>query len=109
MGNLDARRDFVDVRDVARAYRLAARRDLRGEVFNVCSGRAVSIRQVLDLLRGLARCEVTVRTDPERMRPADIPLLIGDPRRFREATGWAPTIPIERTLADLLEWWRQQE
>jgi len=109
VGNLDARRDFVDVRDVARAYRLAARRDLRGEVFNVCSGRAVSIRQVLDLLRGLARCEVTVRTDPERMRPADIPLLIGDPRRFREATGWAPTIPIERTLADLLEWWRQQE
>jgi len=109
VGNLDARRDFVDVRDVARAYRLAARRDLRGEVFNVCSGRAVSIRQVLDLLRGLARCEVTVRTDPERMRPADIPLLIGDPSRFREATGWAPTIPIERTLADLLEWWRQQE
>lgn len=108
VGNLDARRDFVDVRDVARAYRLAVRPAVTGDVFNVCSGRSVSIRSILDRLLGLARCEVAVRTDPERMRPADIPLLIGDPRRFREATGWAPEIPIERTLADLLEWWRQR-
>ena len=108
VGNLDARRDFIDVRDVARAYRLAARQDVCGDVFNVCSGRAVSVRDILDRLLGLARCEVAVRTDPERMRPADIPLLIGDPRRFREATGWTPAIPIERTLADLLEWWRQR-
>ena len=106
VGNLDARRDFVDVRDVARAYRLAAQRELGGDVFNVCSGHAVSVRHILDLLVGLARCEVTVRPDPERMRPADIPLLIGDPRRFREATGWVPEIPIGQTLADLLDWWR---
>jgi GDP-4-dehydro-6-deoxy-D-mannose reductase len=108
VGNLDARRDFVDVRDVARAYRLAAQRELGGDVFNVCSGHAVSVRHILDLLVGLARCEVTVRPDPERMRPADIPLLIGDPRRFREATGWVPEIPIERTLTDLLDWWRRE-
>ena len=108
VGNLDAGRDFVDVRDVARAYRLAARRELSGDVFNVCSGRAISIRRILELLLGLARCEVTVRSDPERMRPADIPLLIGDPRRFREATGWVPEIPIERTLTDLLDWWRRE-
>jgi GDP-4-dehydro-6-deoxy-D-mannose reductase len=108
VGNLDARRDFVDVRDVARAYRLAAQRELSGDVFNVCSGHAVSVRHILDLLVGLAHCEVTVRPDPERMRPADIPLLIGDPRRFREATGWVPRIPIEQTLADLLDWWRRE-
>lgn len=108
VGNLDAGRDFVDVRDVARAYRLAAQRELSDDVFNVCSGRAISIRRILELLLGLARCEVTVRSDPERMRPADIPLLIGDPRRFREATGWVPEIPIERTLTDLLDWWRRE-
>jgi GDP-4-dehydro-6-deoxy-D-mannose reductase len=108
VGNLEARRDFVDVRDVARAYRLAARREVSGDVFNVCSGRAISIRRILELLLGLARCELTVRPDPERMRPADIPLLLGDPRRFREATGWVPEVPIERTLADLLDWWRLQ-
>ena len=108
VGNLDARRDFVDVRDVARAYRLAVRSDVTGDVFNVCSGRAVSIRRILELLLGLARCEVVVHPDPERMRPADIPLLIGDPRRFREATGWVPEIPLEQTLSDLLDWWRDQ-
>ncbi len=108
VGNLDARRDFVDVRDVARAYRLAARREVSGDVFNVCSGHAVSVRHILDLLVALAHCEVAVHPDPERMRPADIPLLLGDPRLFREATSWAPEIPIERTLADLLDWWRQQ-
>ena len=108
VGNLDARRDFVDVRDVARAYRLAVRSDVTGDVFNVCSGRAVSIRRILELLLGLARCEVVVHPDPERMRPADIPLLIGDPRRFREATGWIPEIPLEQTLSDLLDWWRHQ-
>jgi GDP-4-dehydro-6-deoxy-D-mannose reductase len=108
VGNLDARRDFADVRDVARAYRLAAQGELSGDVFNVCSGHAVSVRHILDLLVGLARCAVTVRPDPERMRPADIPLLIGDPRRFREATGWVPRIPIEQTLADLLDWWRRE-
>ena len=108
VGNLDARRDFVDVRDVARAYRLAVRSDVTGDVFNVCSGRAVSIRRILELLLGFARCEVVVHPDPERMRPADIPLLIGDPRRFREATGWVPEIPLEQTLSDLLDWWRDQ-
>jgi len=108
VGNLDARRDFVDVRDISRAYRLAGRPDVAGDVFNVCSGRAVSIRHILDKLIGLARCEVEVHPDPERMRPADIPLLLGDPRRFREVTGWVPEIPIERTLADLLDWWRLQ-
>jgi GDP-4-dehydro-6-deoxy-D-mannose reductase len=108
VGNLDARRDFFDVRDVARAYRLAARREVHGDVFNVCSGRAVSVRHILDLLIGLARCEVAIHPDPERMRPADIPLAIGDPRRFHEATGWVPEIPLERTLADLLGWWRHQ-
>ena len=108
VGNLDARRDFVDVRDVARAYRLAARREVSGDVFNVCSGHAVSVRHILDLLVALAHCEVAVHPDPERMRPADIPLLLGDPRLFREATGWVPEIPIERTLADLLDWWRLQ-
>ena len=108
VGNLEARRDFVDVRDVVRAYRLAARHATPGSAYNVCSGRAVSIRQLLDTLLELARCPVDVRPDPDRMRPADIPLLIGDPSRFHEATGWSPAIPLDETLRALLDWWRDQ-
>jgi GDP-4-dehydro-6-deoxy-D-mannose reductase len=108
VGNLEARRDFVDVREVVRAYWLAARHGAPGAAYNVCSGRVVSIRDLLDRLLALARCPVSVRPDPDRMRPADIPLLVGDPARFHGATGWRSTIPIEDTLRDLLTWWRSQ-
>lgn len=108
VGNLEARRDFTDVRDVVRAYRLALERGYPGEVYNVASGRAWSVAEVVEILRGLARVSFTVRQDPARMRPSDVPVLLGDARRFRARTGWAPEIPFERTMADLLDYWRHR-
>ena len=106
VGNLDARRDFVDVRDAARAYWLAAEKGVPGAAYNICSGRSVRISFLLDQLLSLAGPSVNVVADPERMRPADIPLLVGDPTLFRRTTGWLAEIPLEQSLADLLEWWR---
>ncbi len=108
VGNLEARRDFTDVRDVVRAYWLALERGDPGEVYNVASGRAWSVAEVVDILRGLARLPFAVRQDPGRMRPSDVPVLLGDAGRFRAATGWFPEIPFERTMADLLDYWRQR-
>jgi len=106
VGNLDAVRDFSDVRDVVRAYWLAARRGRPGAAYNVCSGRPVAIRELLDRLLSLSTAPAEVRLDPGRLRQADVPALYGDPRRFREATGWRAEIPLERTLGDLLDHWR---
>jgi GDP-4-dehydro-6-deoxy-D-mannose reductase len=108
VGNLDARRDFVDVRDVARAYWLAAVRGEPGAAYNLCSGRAATIRALLELLLAATEATVEIVPDPARMRPADIPLLLGDPSLFEQTTGWRPKIPIHQTLADLLDWWREQ-
>jgi GDP-4-dehydro-6-deoxy-D-mannose reductase len=107
VGNLDARRDLTDVRDTVRAYRSILERGQPGRPYNVCSGRAISIRELLDLLIARARVPVEVRVDPARYRPNDTPLLLGDPRRLRDELGWTPEIPIERTLDDLLEYWRR--
>ncbi len=107
VGNLDARRDFTDVRDMVRGYHLALEKGTPGEVYNLCSGRAWSIRAMLDILLSLSRAKVEVRVDPERLRPSDVPLLLGDATKIREATGWIPTIPFEQTMEDLLEYWRR--
>jgi len=106
VGNLDARRDLTDVRDTVRAYRLILERAEPGRPYNICSGRAVVIRDLLDLLRARARVPIRVRIDPNRYRPNDTPLLLGDPRRIRDELGWVAEIPIERTLDDLLDYWR---
>jgi GDP-4-dehydro-6-deoxy-D-mannose reductase len=103
VGNLDAERDITDVRDVCRAYRLLLDADVPAGVYNVASGRSVRMARVAELLVAMARCRVTIETDPERVRAADIPLLCGDPSRLRKATGWRPEIPLEQTLADTLE------
>jgi GDP-4-dehydro-6-deoxy-D-mannose reductase len=108
VGNLDAVRDFTDVRDMVRAYWLAIEHGAPGEVYNICSGRGYTTRQVLDILLGLAHVRVEMREDPARMRPSDVMLLVGDCSKFQAATGWAPTIPFEMTLKDLLEYWRQR-
>lgn len=107
-GNLDAIRDFSDVRDVVRAYWLAATDGRAGEAYNVCSGRGVSIRELLDLLLARSEAEIEVEVDPARVRPSDIPMLVGDGARFTAMTGWRPEIPLEQTLEDLLEWWRSE-
>jgi GDP-4-dehydro-6-deoxy-D-mannose reductase len=107
VGNLDAVRDFTDVRDVVRAYWLLLEKGRAGEVYNVCSGRGVAIGDVLQELLDVAGLAVEIRRDPERMRPADVPALIGDPRRIQKATGWTAVLPLRRTLADLLGHWRR--
>jgi GDP-4-dehydro-6-deoxy-D-mannose reductase len=108
VGNLSARRDLTDVRDVVRAYRLLIERGEAGEVYNVCSGVDVSIQTLADLLVGLARRPVRLVTDPDLLRPVDLPVLRGDATRLHAATGWKPEIPIEQTVADLLDDMRQR-
>jgi GDP-4-dehydro-6-deoxy-D-mannose reductase len=105
VGNLEAVRDFADVRDVVRAYWLLVERAEAG-VYNVCSGRGRRIRELLDILLAASRQPVEVRVDPERLRPSDVPVQVGDPARLVAATGWQPEIPLETTLADLLDDWR---
>jgi len=106
VGNLDARRELTDVRDTVRGYRDVLDRGRTGRPYNVCSGNAVSIRELLDRLVARARVPVRVRIDQARFRPNDTPLLAGDPRRIQNELGWRPTIPLERTLDDVLEYWR---
>ena len=106
VGNLEARRELTDVRDTVRAYQVVLERGLPGRTYNVCSGKAVAIADVLDHLVKRARVPVRVRVDPARFRPNDLPILVGDPTRIREELDWTPTIPLEQTLDDLLDYWR---
>jgi GDP-4-dehydro-6-deoxy-D-mannose reductase len=106
VGNLEARRDMTDVRDTVRAYQMLIERGKTARPYNVCSGKAIAISEVLDRLVARARVPVRVRVDQARFRPQDVPLLEGDPSRIREELGWAPAIPLERTLNDLLDYWR---
>jgi GDP-4-dehydro-6-deoxy-D-mannose reductase len=108
VGNLEARRDFTDVRDVVRGYFTAADRGEPGEVYNICSGKTYSIRNVLERLLSMSSLDISVEQDPQRMRPSDVPLLLGDYSKFRDMTGWEPSIPFEKTLEDLLNYWRER-
>jgi GDP-4-dehydro-6-deoxy-D-mannose reductase len=108
VGNLDARRDLTDVRDTIRAYRLILERGTPGRPYNVCSGRAITIRELLDRLLSRARVPIRVRVDAARLRPNDVPLLLGDPTRIQTELGWQPEIPLDRTLDDLLDDWRNR-
>jgi GDP-4-dehydro-6-deoxy-D-mannose reductase len=91
---------------MVKAYWLALERCEPGEVYNICSGRAWSIQEVLDRLLGMTKVKIEVRQDPARLRPSDVPVLLGDNSKFTRATGWKPTIPFEQTLVDMLEYWR---
>lgn len=106
VGNLSARRDFTDVRDMVRAYFLAATRGEPGAVYNIGSDTAHSIDHILRTLLHLSTVEIRVETDPERLRPSDVPILVCDSSRFRRRTGWAPRIPLEQSLQDILDYWR---
>lgn len=103
VGNLTSVRDFTDVRDVVRAYRLLAMRGRSGEVYNISSGTTVSVQQILDILIGLAKVPITPVADPALMRPVDVPVLSGVSDRLRALTGWRPEIPLESTLRDILD------
>jgi GDP-4-dehydro-6-deoxy-D-mannose reductase len=91
-----------------RAYWLAVEKGRPGEVYNIATGSGITIRELLDRLVAMADAEVTVETDPERLRPSDVEILIGDSGKFRRDTGWAPRIPFEQTLVDVLDYWRRQ-
>lgn len=106
VGNLDTRRDILDVRDAVRALWLVAERGRHGEVYNVCRGEAYRIGDLLDTLLGMSRRELTVDVDPERLRPTDPPLELGSREKLTTATGWEPSIPIEETLRWILDWHR---
>ncbi len=106
VGNLDAVRDFTDVRDVVRAYWLAVEKGRPGEVYNIASGKGRTIREILDRLIELSGVKPEIEIDPARLRPSDVEILVGDSSKFRADTGWEPHIEFDRTLADMLEYWR---
>src|SRR3989338_1512215 len=108
VGNLEAQRDFTDVRDIVRAYLLSLEKCTPGEVYNVCTRKPRTIQSVLDILLGMSDAKVEVRQDMQRMRPADVPLLSGDCSKFMKATGWKPEIRFEKTMEDLLNFWRER-
>src|SRR3989339_47493 len=106
VGNLEAKHDFTDVRDMVKAYWVSTEKCTPGDVYNICSGKAWTIQSVLDMLLSFSKVKVTVKQDPARMRPSDVLVLLGDNTKFCKQTGWKPEIPIEKTLKDLLDYWR---
>lgn len=108
VGNLEAKRDFSDIRDIVKAYYLSLEKGEAGEVYNVGSDRAYGINEMLQIILSFSKIKVTVKEDPERMRPSDVPLLLCDSTKFRKKTGWKPEIPFEKTLEDLLNYWRER-
>jgi GDP-4-dehydro-6-deoxy-D-mannose reductase len=103
VGNTEVQRDFLDVRDVVRAYVFLMEKGQSGEVYNICSGRAIALKDVLDLFLSFTSIAIDVRVDPQKLRKTDIPLLVGDNQKIRKATSWEPQIPMKQTLLDLLE------
>jgi GDP-4-dehydro-6-deoxy-D-mannose reductase len=102
VGDLSAVRDFLHVRDVIDAYRLLMKEGRPGEIYNVCSGRALTIREGLEIMIAEAACPITVRTDPDRLRPADTPVMVGDNTTLKTETGWLPEWDMALTLRELL-------
>lgn len=107
VGNLDARRDFTDVRDVVRAYVLLIEKGAPGEVYNIGSGQSVSIKEILNKIISLSMTSVSVEVDPDKLRPIDVPIIEADITKLEECTGWSPNIPLVTTLKETLEYWRE--
>jgi GDP-4-dehydro-6-deoxy-D-mannose reductase len=108
VGNLEPRRDFSDVRDVVRGYHLLITQGEPGEVYNLSSERARSARELLQTLMAMSKVPITVEQDPERVRPTDVPVIFGDCTKLRARTGWRVTIPFEKSLQDVLDYWRER-
>ena len=107
VGNLSAKRDFTDVRDMVKAYWLAVEKGDAGDVYNICTGSCFSVREILDMMIELSPADIRIEPDPEKMRPSDVPILLGDNTKFTSRTGWKPKIPFKQTLADILDYWRE--
>jgi GDP-4-dehydro-6-deoxy-D-mannose reductase len=108
VGNLEAKRDFTDVRDTVRAYWLSLEKGEAGEVYNIGTGVAYAAQEILDKLLALTEADVKVEVDPLRLRPSDVMILLSDCSKFRAISGWEPRIPFEQSLQDLLEYWRER-
>ena len=108
VGNLEARRDFTDVRDMVRAYWLCLEKGEPGDVYNLGSGKTYSIQEVLDMLLEISGVEVKIEVDPERLRPSDVPVLLADSSKFKQLSEWQPRISFNQSLQDLLEYWRER-
>jgi len=108
VGNLSAKRDFTDVRDIVRAYETLIEKGKSGEVYNVGSGKALAVQSLLDTIIGLSTAQVTVEQDPERMRPSDMPEIAADIKKLQQDTNWVPVYSIRDTLCDILEYWRKR-
>jgi len=108
VGNMAAQRDFTDVRDVARAYLALIRLGDPGEIYNICSGQPRPVQALLDTLLQQARTPISVESDPAKMRPADTPVSYGSNEKLTAVTGWAPQIPFEQTVSDILDDWRER-
>ena len=108
VGDIESQRDFTDVRDMVRAYYLSVQKCEPGEVYNICSEKAILIREVLDILIGMSDKKIEIKQDPKRMRPSDVKVLLGDCIKFKEETGWKTEINFNQTLEDLLEYWRKK-
>jgi GDP-4-dehydro-6-deoxy-D-mannose reductase len=109
VGNLDVTRDLTDVRDIVEGYVAVLERGRRGEVYNLCRGSGVNLRDLVADLAGMARVQVRIEVDPARLRPADTPWLVGDPTRVVRETGWSARRELPGTLRDVLDEWRARE
>lgn len=107
VGNLQAKRDFTDVRDVVRAYALLAQKGIKGETYNVGSGNAVSIQAILDIVLSQTNCKIQIEIDPNKIRPMDAPIIEADITKLYELTGWKPQITLEQTISETLKFWRE--
>ncbi len=108
VGNVEVQRDFTDIRDVIRAYNILLEKGNPGEVYNVCSGSAVRLADIIRMFESAAGRKVALTTEESRVRSNDVPVICGDPRKIRETTGWQPEISLSKTIADLLDYWRSQ-
>ncbi|HUS71369.1 MAG TPA: GDP-mannose 4,6-dehydratase [Anaerolineae bacterium] len=108
VGNLEAKRDFTDVRDMVRAYYLALERGEDGEVYNLGAERAYSIREALEALLEMSEAQIDVVQDPSRMRPSDVPVVVSDCSKFRQRTGWRATMNLRESLREILDYWRER-
>jgi len=106
VGNLEAKRDFTDVRDTVRAYWLALEKGEAGECYNIASGTTWTIAEMLNKLLSFSSAQIEIQEDPARLRPSDVEILLGDYSKFHNRTGWSPEIPFDRTMEDLLNYWR---
>jgi GDP-4-dehydro-6-deoxy-D-mannose reductase len=108
VGNLESSRDYTDVRDIARAYRLILEKGKSGEIYNICSGAAVSGNEILKNIVSLASSKVIIKIDPKRLRPSDTPILFGSNAKIYKDTGWKPEIKLAKTLSDVMIDWRKR-